>query len=650
MIDKRKTLLKSDIGSVFDPYGENEFSNIKDGNSVFVMGRVNNPSIVEINEDSTLNTIIEKCGGLINNKKLKLAQFGMPYGSVLTLKNIDDNIKENLDVSLFPEGISKTIIILTEEDCIIQYAKYYIDYIIGNLDNENFEMYKPVSDILLEINRFLDIISKGRANTRDIYDLRDCAVKLKKELNRDTTVIEEIINNFYGEIKEHVEDNICYASQCNQLTKLTITEKCIGCGACKRICPVNCIDGEKKNRHHINYKICTYCGACFTICPVRAITAGDNTLKFLRDLVTPNKIVITQMAPAVRVAIGEEFGLEPGVNVEKKIAGALRKIGVDYVFDTTWGADLTVVEEAAEFQERLEKYFAGDTQAQIPLLTSCCPAWVKFIEQSYPDMLYAPSSAKSPMQMFATVAKEIWAKEKGIERDNLISVALMPCTAKKYEASRAEFSRGLNYDVDYVITTAELINIFKNSDIDLNTIEDGEIDDIMGEYTGAGIIFGRTGGVIEAVTRTTVENMTGKKLEKLEFEELRGYEGFRSCDIDVNGLKLRIGIAHGLKEASVMLDKIRSGEEVFHAIEIMACPCGCVGGGGQPRVKNRNLIAEKRAEGLNEIDRNLVIRKSHENPKVIKIYKDYLDKPLSRKSHELLHTKYFARENKIMER
>lgn len=301
------------------------------------------------------------------------------------------------------------------------------------------------------------------------------------------------------------------------------------------------------------------------------------------------------------------------------------------------------MEEAAELQERLEAYFKGDDSVKLPLLTSCCPSWVKFIEQYYPDMVDVPSTAKSPMQMFATVAKDIWAKEKGYKRSQVTSVAIMPCVAKKYEASREEFSRGDNYDTDYVITTRELIRILKESNIDLKEIKDEDFDSPLSEYTGAGIIFGRTGGVIEAATRTCLEKMTGERIDNIEFEALRGWDGFRSCDLKVGDIELRIGVAYGLREAGKMLDKIRSGEEFYHAIEIMACTGGCVGGGGQPKAKKKNEVLQLRSEGLNAIDRKLTIRRSHENPSVIEIYKKYLDYPLSRKAHELIHTKYFPK-------
>ena len=645
MSEKKTTLIQSSRGSVFSTFGEEELKQITEESKrkVAVSGKINKPGIVEVPENATLNDIIELCGGILDKKKFKASQLGIPFGGFLT----EDSLDKVLDFNLFDKNSSRSIIILSEDDCIVQYATFYVDYLIGKIeDNNKSEIYNKYLDVKEEVYRIwrvLDRISKGRSNMRDVYLLRRLSSEIKDKLNQKHNIIQEIIGKFYEEIEEHIDENICKTSQCNHLIKLTITDRCIGCGACKIACPVDCIDGERKKQHYIDYTRCTHCGACISACPVNAITAGDNTFKFLRDLATPNKLVITQMAPAVRVAIGEAFGFEPGTNVEKKIAAGLRKLGVDYVFDTTWAADVTIMEEATEFQYRLEKYLEGDKNVKLPILTSCCPAWVKFIEQNYADMLDVPSSVKSPMQIFAAVAKDLWAKDKGIPRDRLISVAIMPCVAKKYEASRPEFSRGMNYDVDYVITTRELIKIFEDSGINLSEIEDEEIDSIMGEYTGGGIIFGRTGGVIEAATRMTVEKMTGKKLEKVEFHELRGFDGFRSCDIEVNGLKLRIGVAHGLREAAKMLDKIRSKEEFYHAIEIMACTGGCVGVGGQPKAKKRVETLKQRADGLNNIDSSLSLRVSNENPHVQAIYDKYLDYPMSHKAHELLHTKYFVR-------
>ena len=320
---------------------------------------------------------------------------------------------------------------MSEEDCIIQFGKFYIRYLIAKIKDGSYKTYEIVKDDIREMFDILNRISKGVSNMREIYLLRTLAVTVKSMTHQRHSIMEEIIDKFYEEIEEHIEKKKCYTYQCSHLVKLTITSKCIGCGACKRACPVDCIDGELKKKHVIEYNKCTHCGACVSACPVDAISAGDNTLLFLRDLATPNKVVITQMAPAIRVAIGEAFGFEPGENVEKKLAAGLRKLGVDYVFDTSWGADLTIMEEAAELQDRLERYMEGDKKVKLPMLTSCCPSWIKFIEQNYPDMLEVPSSAKSPMEMFGIVAKEIWAKEKGLSREEVSSVAIMPCYSKK---------------------------------------------------------------------------------------------------------------------------------------------------------------------------------------------------------------------------
>lgn len=628
------------LGNVFRGKVEKELAMTKlDEDVVEISGKVKKSGVYKVNEGDTLSELIEKAGGILNKRPFKGALLGMLYGSFVS----KDGVDTPLDFNLFGEDGVKSIIVLSDEDCIVQFLKFYVEYISGVIKDGSYKELIPLKDEISKSWSILDRISKGKANMRDVYILRNISCNILEEINIKKSNIVEAIDIYYDEIEQHIEDKKCITGQCPQLAKLRITDKCVGCGACKRTCPVDCIDGSLKVKHFINTEKCTHCGQCIQACPVDAITAGDNTFKFLRDLVTPHRIVVTQIAPAVRVAIGEEFGFEPGENVEKKIVAALKKIGVDYVFDTSWAADLTIMEEAAELQERLEAYFKGDKNVKLPLLTSCCPSWVKFIEQYYPEMVDVPSSAKSPMQMFATVCKDIWAKEKGFDRNMVTSVAIMPCVAKKYEAAREEFSREDNYDTDYVITTRELIKIFKENNIDLKEIDDIEFDSPLAEYSGAGVIFGRTGGVIEAATRTAIENMTGKRIENIEFESLRGWDGFRSCDLEVGDIKLRIGVAHGLKEAGKMLDKIRSGEEFYHAIEIMACQGGCVGGGGQPKAKKRQEVIVKRGEGLNAIDRSLPIRRSHENPSVKLIYDKYLEKPLSKKAHELLHTRYFPK-------
>ncbi len=641
MEHKKHTMLKSSIGSVFTIFREEELEewNKREGNYVAVSGAVKEPRIVEVKEHTTLREIIEQSGGMMAGKKFKAMQVGIPCGRFY----IEEQLDRKINSRIFKDNVCKSVIVLSEDECIVQYAQFYLQYLIGEMEQEEKETFCLVKEEAYGMLKLIDQISKGRATMRDIFLLRSLSEDAKRALGRSYSTIGQIIEHFYDEIKEHIEDKHCKTLRCNHLTKLTITSKCIGCGACKRACPVDCVEGEVKKRHKIDYLKCTHCGACSSACPIGAITTGDNIMKFLRDLATPQKVVITQMAPAVRVAIGEAFGFEPGENVEGRVAAALRQIGVDYVFDTTWAADLTIMEEANELIERLEKYEAGDKDVKLPLLTSCCPAWVKFIEQNYGDMLDVPSTTKSPMQMFATVAKDIWGKEKGIARENLISVAIMPCLAKKFEASRREFSKGLNYDVDYVITTNDLIDILKDSGIDLKEIEEESIDQIMGEYTGGGIIFGRTGGVIEAATRVAVEKMSGQRLDEIEFKSLQGWDSFRSCDVEVGDIKLKIGVTYGLKEAKKMLDKIRSGEEFYHAIEIMACTGGCIGGGGQPKAKKREATLKLRMEGLNTIDRSLPLRRSNENPAVQEIYDKYLDAPLSDKAHELLHTEYFIR-------
>lgn len=390
---------------------------------------------------------------------------------------------------------------------------------------------------------------------------------------------------------------------------------------------------------------CTYCGQCVAVCPVGALHENDHTWELVQDLADPEKKVIVQVAPAVRVALGEEFGL-PGQDVTKKMVSALKKIGFDMVFDTNFAADLTIMEEAAEFKERITKHLAGDKSVKLPILTSCCPAWVKFIEHNYPDMLDIPSTAKSPQQMFGAIAKNIWTKEEGIDKKNLISVSIMPCLAKKYEASRPEFSKDDIPDVDYSISTREIAKLLKQANINLADMEEENFDNPLGYSTGAADIFGRTGGVIEAATRTAFEWITGEKLEKVDFEQLRGLEAVRVAEIPVGNLKLRIGVAHGLGAARELLDKVRSGDLNLHAVEIMACKGGCIGGGGQPYHHGNFNVIKRRYEVLQGIDNKKELRKSHENPYVLELYKKYLEKPLSKISHELLHTHYYPK-NKI---
>ncbi len=438
-------------------------------------------------------------------------------------------------------------------------------------------------------------------------------------------------------------------------------DKCIMCRRCEMMCnevqTVGALSAVNRGfmaavapafEQNLEHSTCTYCGQCVAVCPTAALTEVDNTPDVLRALADPSKTVVVQTAPAVRAALGEAFGLEPGTLVTGKMVAALRALGFDYVFDTDFAADLTIMEEGTELLGRLTRHLNGDTTAKLPILTSCCPGWVNFFEEYFPDLKDIPSTSKSPQQMFGAIAKTYFADKIKVDRKDLVVVSIMPCLAKKYECQRDEFSVDGNRDVDYSISTRELAAFIKQANIDLNSLEDEDFDTPLGESTGAGVIFGATGGVIEAACRTAYEIYTGKKLDRLDFTELRGLEGVRSATIDFDGLKLNIGIAHGLGNARKLLNDVRSGKSQFHAIEVMACPGGCIGGGGQPLHHGDSGILKARAAAIYNEDRKKPLRKSHENPFIIKLYEEFLGQPNSEKAHHLLHTKYFDKKKKII--
>lgn len=386
---------------------------------------------------------------------------------------------------------------------------------------------------------------------------------------------------------------------------------------------------------------CTYCGQCVAVCPVGALTEVDHTHQLLADLANPEKTVIVQTAPAVRAALGEEFDMPAGTAVTGKMVAALRQLGFNKVFDTDFAADLTIMEEGSELLSRLTKFLKGDKEVCLPILTSCCPAWVSFFEHQFPDMLKIPSTARSPQQMFGAIAKNYWCDLMGIKRENLIVVSIMPCLAKKYECSRDEFKTNGDPDVNYSLSTRELAALIKRSNIGFATLPEEDFDAPLGESTGASVIFGATGGVMEAALRTAYELYTGKQLENVNFESVRGLEGIKKASVDMNGFELKVGIAHGLGNARRMLEEIRRGESEYHAIEIMACPGGCIGGGGQPLHHGRSELLKARTQALYQEDAGKTLRKSHENPYIQKLYEEYLGKPLGEKAHHLLHTHYF---------
>ncbi len=382
---------------------------------------------------------------------------------------------------------------------------------------------------------------------------------------------------------------------------------------------------------------CTFCGQCQAVCPTGALTEKSNVSEVWKILHRKNHddLVIVQVAPAVRVALGEEFGLEPGTEVAGQMVTALRNLGFDRVFDTNFAADLTIMEEAHEFIERL-----GEGK---PILTSCCPGWVNFMEHQFSDLIDIPSTCKSPHEMFGAIAKSYYAEKIGMDPAKITVVSVMPCIAKKYEAKRDELNEEGFSDVDIVITTRELASMIKEAGIDLINTEKSDFDNPLGESTGGGTIFGASGGVIEATIRTAYDTLTGESLDKVEYEELRGLRGVKKAVVNINGKEIHIGVVNGLGNTRKILEKIRSGEEKLDAIEVMACPGGCVGGGGQPYHKGDLTILKKRAEGLYSIDKEKTYRKSYENPSIKKLYEEYLGEPGSGRAHELLHTSYKER-------
>ena len=386
---------------------------------------------------------------------------------------------------------------------------------------------------------------------------------------------------------------------------------------------------------------CVNCGQCINACPTGALYEKDGTKQVWDLIADGSKHVVVQPAPAVRAALGEEFGLPMGTSVTGKMVAALRRLGFAKVFDTDFAADLTIMEEATELLGRL------NNGGVLPMITSCSPGWIKFCEHYYSDFIPNLSSCKSPHEMEGAMIKSYYAEKAGIDPKDIAVVSVMPCTAKKYEAARPELSHNGLADVDAVITTRELAKMIKEAGIDFVNLKDEEFDSILGESTGASVIFGATGGVMEAALRTAYEVVTGKTLENVNFEQVRGVEGVKEASIQVGDVTLNVAVAHGTANAAKLLDAVRSGEKTYHFIEVMGCPGGCVNGGGQPIVSaTKRMECDPRvvrAAALYGEDAGKAIRKSHENPMVKKLYEEYLGKPNSHKAHELLHTTYTAR-------
>ncbi len=392
----------------------------------------------------------------------------------------------------------------------------------------------------------------------------------------------------------------------------------------------------------LGHALCVNCGQCINRCPTGALVEKSQIAEVWAALEDPETFTVVQTAPAVRVALGEAVGLPPGRIVTGQMTSALRQMGFDRVFDTDFTADLTIMEEGHELIHRIT------TGGTLPLLTSCSPGWVKFLEHYYPDMIDNVSSCKSPQQMFGAVAKTYFAQAAGVDPAKMKVISIMPCTAKKFEAARPEMNSSGYQDVDYVLTTRELGQMIQEMGVDFTALPESDYDDPLGRSTGAAVIFGATGGVMEAALRTTYEVLTGQPLGDIDIVAVRGMEGIKEASVRIGDLEVRAAIAHGLGNAAKLLDRIQSGEATYHFVEIMACPAGCIGGGGQP-VPTSPEIRQQRADAIYQADRDMPIRRSHENPSIKEIYEKFLGAPLGEKSHHLLHTHYTPRTRKAVQ-
>lgn len=473
----------------------------------------------------------------------------------------------------------------------------------------------------------------------------DC-LKCAKNLNCQLQKLAHDLNireiKYTGEMRNLPIDD-------NSYSLVRDPNKCILCRRCETMCNTvqtvgalaevgrgfNTHVGSTFNRSMFE-TTCTFCGQCLSVCPTGALTEKSN-IKEVWKLLESDKHLIVQVAPAVRVALGEMFGRKPGESVEGEMVTALRNLGFDKVFDTNFAADLTIMEEANEFVQRL------NGEGKLPILTSCCPGWVNFMEQQFSDLIDIPSSCKSPHEMFGAIAKTYYAEKIGKKAEDIKVVSIMPCISKKYEAKRDELENEGYSDVDIVLTTRELGAMIKEAGIDFNKLEKSDFDNPMGESTGAGDIFGTSGGVIEATIRTAYDTITGEELEKVEFEDLRGLKGIKQAKVDINGREIKIAVANGLGNTRKLLEKLRNKEIDLDAIEVMACPGGCIGGGGQPYHNGKISILKERSKGLYQIDKNKKLRKSYQNPYIKKLYQEYLGEVGSEKAKELLHTSYKAR-------
>ena len=455
-------------------------------------------------------------------------------------------------------------------------------------------------------------------------------------------------SRFEGAHSEHEIDQTSPSIVRNN-NKCVLCRRCVG--ACSKVQKVGVIGPVNRGFKtaiespwdmKLAEMACINCGQCITVCPVGALSEKDNTKEVWDALGDPTKHVVVQPAPAVRAALGEEFGLPMGTSVTGKMAAAMRRLGFDKVFDTDFAADLTIMEEGTELIDRL------NNGGVLPMITSCSPGWIKFCEHYYPEFIPNLSSCKSPHEMAGAMVKTYYAEKANVDPRNIVVVSVMPCTAKKFEAKRPELGRHGMADVDMVITTRELARMIKEAGIDFVNLPDEDFDSLMGQSTGAGVIFGATGGVMEAALRTAYELITGTELKDVNFTAVRGVEGIKEATVKIGDMDVNVAVCSSTGKAAELLDAVKRGEKKYHFIEVMGCPGGCVNGGGQPivsaQVRNWTDIRAERAKALYTEDEAKTLRKSHENPEINQIYADYLGKPNSHKAHELLHTTYEQRD------
>ena len=508
---------------------------------------------------------------------------------------------------------------------------------------EGMVVHTHTQNVLEARHVILDLIISNHAK-----DCLTCTRSGNCELQALATKFNVLNIEFEGERTEHKIDDLS-PSIVRDFNKCILCRRCVA--ACKNVQKIGAIDCINRGfescistvgDHSLNDVNCTFCGQCIEACPTGALHEKETINDVWVKLKDPETTVIVQTAPAVRVALGEEFGMPIGTNVVGKMVTALKRLGFDKVFDTNTGADLTIMEEANEFIERFTK------NDNLPMITSCSPGWVKYIEMNCPELLPHLSSCKSPHEMFGAILKTYYANREGLDPEKIYVVSVMPCIAKKFERQRPEMMEDNLYDVDNVITTRELARMIKQANIEFEKLEDSNFDSPMGEASGAGAIFGTTGGVMEAALRTAQDTLTGKDLPKIDFEQVRGGEGIKRATINIAGKDINVVAASGLANARTILEEIKSGKANYQFVEIMACPGGCIMGGGQP-IKSSKVRAEVdvrklRADALYSIDERSIVRKSHENPVMKKLYKDFLEKPGSEIAERLLHTTYTKRE------